>query len=178
MPVGASGSSCVKVRAPFRWEVFFLDAILAARVPPAAARFALAAALLAFAGLAPAEAPLPVTQVRVAGHALRVEVAATIEHRMQGLMFRRKLARNDGMLFVFDEPGYHAMWMKNTPLPLSVAFVDADGRILNIADMEPHTLEQHAAAGPARYAIETNKGWFAERRIKPGDKVSGLPKPK
>jgi len=154
-----------------------LDAILAARVPGFAAR-ALAALLVAAAGLAQAEAPLPVRQVKVAGHALRVEVAATIEQRMKGLMFREKLGANDGMLFVFDEPGYHAMWMKNTPLPLSVAFVDGAGAILNILDMEPHTLDQHAAAGPAVYAIETNKGWFAKRRIKAGDKVAGLPKPK
>ena len=154
-----------------------MDAILAARVPGFAAR-ALAALLLAAAGLALAEAPLPVRQVKVAGHALRVEVAATIEQRMKGLMFREKLGADDGMLFVFDEPGYHAMWMKNTPLPLSVAFVDGAGAILNILDMEPHTLDQHAAAGPAVYAIETNKGWFAKRRIKAGDKVTGLPKPK
>ena len=154
-----------------------MDAILAARVPGFAAR-ALAALLLAAAGLAQAEAPLPVRQVKVAGHALRVEVAATIEQRMKGLMFREKLGADDGMLFVFDEPGYHAMWMKNTPLPLSVAFVDGAGTILNILDMEPHTLDQHAAAGPAVYAIETNKGWFAKRRIKAGDKVTGLPKPK
>lgn len=154
-----------------------MDAILAARVPGFAAR-ALAALLLAAAGLALAEAPLPARQVKVAGHALRVEVAATIEQRMKGLMFREKLGANDGMLFVFDEPGYHAMWMKNTPLPLSVAFVDGAGAILNILDMEPHTLDQHAAAGPAVYAIETNKGWFAKRRIKAGDKVAGLPKPK
>lgn len=154
-----------------------MDAILAARVPGFAAR-ALAALLVAAAGLAQAEAPLPVRQVKVAGHALRVEVAATIEQRMKGLMFREKLGANDGMLFVFDEPGYHAMWMKNTPLPLSVAFVDGAGAILNILDMEPHTLDQHAAAGPAVYAIETNKGWFAKRRIKAGDKVAGLPKPK
>jgi len=154
-----------------------LDAILAARVPGFAAR-ALAALLLAAAGLAQAQAPLPVRQVKVAGHALRVEVAATIEQRMKGLMFREKLGAGDGMLFVFDEPGYHAMWMKNTPLPLSVAFVDGAGAILNILDMEPHTLDQHAAAGPAVYAIETNKGWFAKRRIKAGDKVTGLPKPK
>ena len=154
-----------------------MDAILAARVPGFAAR-ALAALLLAAAGLAQAEAPLPVRQVKVAGHALRVEVAATIEQRMKGLMFREKLGADDGMLFVFDEPGYHAMWMKNTPLPLSVAFVDGAGAILNILDMEPHTLDQHAAAGPAVYAIETNKGWFAKRRIKAGDKVTGLPKPK
>jgi uncharacterized membrane protein (UPF0127 family) len=154
-----------------------LDAILAARVPRFAAR-ALAALALAAAALAHAEAPLPVRQVKVAGHALRVEVAATIEQRMKGLMFREKLGANDGMLFVFDEPGYHAMWMKNTPLPLSVAFVDGAGAILNILDMEPHTLDQHAAAGPAVYAIETNKGWFARRGIKAGDKVTGLPKPK
>ena len=154
-----------------------MDAILAARVPGFAAR-ALAALLLAAAGLAQAQAPLPVRQVKVAGHALRVEVAATIEQRMKGLMFREKLGAGDGMLFVFDEPGYHAMWMKNTPLPLSVAFVDGAGAILNILDMEPHTLDQHAAAGPAVYAIETNKGWFARRRIKAGDKVAGLPKPK
>ncbi|HQY47550.1 MAG TPA: DUF192 domain-containing protein, partial [Usitatibacteraceae bacterium] len=153
-----------------------MDAILAARVPGFAAR-ALAALLLAAAGLAQAQAPLPVRQVKVAGHALRVEVAATIEQRMKGLMFREKLGAGDGMLFVFDEPGYHAMWMKNTPLPLSVAFVDGAGAILNILDMEPHTLDQHAAAGPAVYAIETNKGWFAKRRIKAGDKVTGLPKP-
>ncbi len=154
-----------------------MDAILAARVPCIAAR-ALAALALAAAALAHAEAPLPVRQVKVAGHALKVEVAATIEQRMKGLMFREKLGANDGMLFVFDEPGYHAMWMKNTPLPLSVAFVDGAGAILNILDMEPHTLDQHAAAGPAVYAIETNKGWFAKRRIKAGDKVAGLPKPK
>lgn len=155
-----------------------MDAILAARVPRATAWRALAAAFLAFAGLALAQAKLPVAQVKVAGHALRVEVASTVEQRMKGLMFREKLGGNEGMLFLFDEPAYHAMWMKNTPLPLSVAFVDGEGRILNILDMEPQTLDQHAAAGPAVYAIETNKGWFAQRRIKPGDKVAGLPKRK
>ena len=154
-----------------------MDAIVAVRVPRAVATL-LAAALLAFAAPGRAEAPLKALQLKVAGHALRAEVAATVEQRMKGLMFREKLGTNDGMLFVFDEPGYHAMWMKNTPLPLSVAFVDGEGRILNILDMEPHTLDQHMAAGPARFAIETNKGWFAQRRIKPGDKVAGLPKPK
>ena len=154
-----------------------MDAIVAVRVPRAVATL-LAAALLAFAAPGRAEAPLKALQLKVAGHALRAEVAATVEQRMKGLMFRQKLGTNDGMLFVFDEPGYHSMWMKNTPLPLSVAFVDGEGRILNIIDMEPHTLDQHMAAGPARFAIETNKGWFAQRRIKPGDKVAGLPKPK
>ena len=64
-----------------------------------------------------------------------------MEQRATGLMFREKLAKNDGMLFVFDEPGYHAMWMKNTLIPLSVAFIDGEGRILNIVDMEPQTLD-------------------------------------
>ena len=92
-------------------------------------------------------------------------------------MFREKLGKNDGMLFIFDEPAYHAMWMKNTLIPLSVAFVDAQGTILNILDMEPQTLDTHMSAGPSIYAIETNKGWFAQKKIKAGDKVTGLPKP-
>ena len=140
-------------------------------------RFLAAAALLLLGAAARAEAPLPVTTLRIAGNALRVEVVATDEQRAKGLMFREKLAKNDGTLFIFDEPGYHSMWMMNTLIPLSVAFLDAEGRILNVEDMEPKTLESHAAAGPARYAIETNKGWFAERRIKAGEKVVGLPRP-
>ncbi len=114
-------------------------------------------------------------KVTVAGHPLKVEIASKEPQRMQGLMFRRKLGRDDGMLFIFEEPAYHSMWMKNTLVPLSVAFLDADGRILNILDMEPETLDTHTAAGPAIYAIETNKGWFAAHRVKAGDKVSGLP---
>ena len=136
-----------------------------------------AAFWLALAIPAAAEAPLPVLRVQVAGHALKVEVVTTPEQMARGLMFREKLGRNDGMLFVYADPGYHSMWMKNTLIPLSVAFVDGEGRILNIADMEPQTLDSHAAAGPARYAIETNRGWFASRKIKAGDKVTGLPKP-
>jgi len=143
------------------------------------AAFVLAAAALVGVLAAPAApaAPAPRTiAIKVAGHALRVEVAATPDARTKGLMYREKLGRNDGMLFVFDEPGYHSMWMMNTIVALSVAFVDGEGRILNILDMEPQTLDPHLAAGPARYAIETNQGWFAERRIKAGDRVTGLPK--
>ena len=140
-------------------------------------RTPIAALLLALVMPAFAEAPLPVMRVQVAGHALKVEVVTTPELMAKGLMFRQKLGKNDGMLFVYADPGYHSMWMKNTLIPLSVAFIDGDGRILNIADMEPQTLDSHVAAGPARYAIETNRGWFAERKIKAGDKVTGLPKP-
>lgn len=150
--------------------------IVSERFDRAAAAFVLAASFAFAAAPARAEAKLPTIPVRVSGHALKVEVAATPESRRLGLMFREKLGRNDGMLFVYEEPGYHSMWMMNTPLALSVAFIDGEGRILNILDMEPRTLDSHMAAGPARYAIETNQGWFAERRIKAGDKVTGLPK--
>ncbi len=141
-----------------------------------AARFLAAAALLAFATAARAEAPLTTTIVKVGAHPLKVEVAANDAEREKGLMFRKSMGRNDGMLFVFDEPAYHAMWMKNTLIPLSVAFLDRDGVILNVMDMEPQTLDAHQAAGPALYAIETNVGWFADHQVKAGDRVTGLPK--
>ena len=115
------------------------------------------------------------SQIKVAGHPLKVELAIEEPQRLQGLMYRKSMGKEDGMLFVFDEPEYHSMWMKNTLIPLSVAFVDRDGVILNIEDMEPKTTDSHTAAGPAVYALETNKGWFAERKLKPGDKVTGLP---
>ena len=137
-------------------------------------------ALLAFAAALEgrAENAPKIAQIKVGPHALKVEVAASDPQREKGLMFRDKLGRNDGMLFIFDQPAYHAMWMKNTLVPLSVAFVDGQGVILNVLDMEPQTLDSHMSAGPAIYAIETNKGWFAEKKIKAGDKVTGLPQPK
>ena len=141
-----------------------------------AARF-LAAASFCLAFAAAAAPALKTATVKVGAHPLKVEVAATDPQREQGLMFRKHLGRDEGMLFVFDEPAYHAMWMKNTLIPLSVAFIDRDGVILNVLDMEPQTLDSHQAAGPAVYAIETNKGWYAEHKVKAGDKVTGLPKP-
>jgi uncharacterized protein len=141
-----------------------------------ATRFLAAIAFSLAALAAVADVRFGTSHVKVGGHDLKVEVASSEEQRMQGLMFRKQLGRNDGMLFVFDEPAYHAMWMKNTLIPLSVAFIDRNGEILNILDMEPQTLDTHMAAGPAMYAIETNKGWFAEKKVKAGDKVTGLPK--
>ena len=131
----------------------------------------LAAALHAFA-----QEKFATAQIKVGSHPLKVEVAATDAQRMQGLMHREKLGRNDGMLFIFDEPAYQSMWMKNTLIPLSVAFLDGEGVILNILDMEPHTLTPNMSAGPARYAVETNKGWFEERKLKAGDRVTGIPR--
>ena len=136
-------------------------------------------ALTAALGAPPAawaDTAMRTTQLRIGSHTLRVEVADNDASRTKGLMFREKMARNDGMLFVFEDPAYQSMWMKNTLIPLSVAFVDRDGVILNILDMQPQTLDSHMSAGPALYAIETNKGWFAERGIKAGAKVGGLPR--
>jgi uncharacterized membrane protein (UPF0127 family) len=146
------------------------------RFDPAALLRVLFVLFLAAAFDAGAETASRAVQIKVGPHPLKVEVAADDPQREKGLMFRDKLGKNDGMLFIFDEPAYHSMWMKNTLIPLSVAFLDAQGVILNILDMEPQTLDSHMAAGPAIYAIETNKGWFAEKKIKAGDKVTGLPK--
>lgn len=124
--------------------------------------------------------PLLTFPLSVAGHALRVEVAHTDEARMRGLMFRRHLPESQGMIFIYADRSRQAMWMKNTPIPLSVAFLDEQGRIMNIEDMAPHSEESHWSAGKAAYALEMNRGWFAKRGIKAGARVKGLerlPKP-
>jgi uncharacterized membrane protein (UPF0127 family) len=141
-----------------------------------AVRFLTALFVAFVAFTAAADVTFRSSHVKVGGHELKVEVAENEPQREQGLMYRKSLGRDDGMLFLFEEPAYHSMWMKNTLIPLSVAFIDAKGEILNILDMEPETLDAHMAAGPAVYAIETNKGWFAANKVKAGDKVTGLPK--
>jgi uncharacterized protein len=132
----------------------------------------LAIALLGMSFAARAE--LPEIVLTIGHHKLTAEVASTEGQRAKGLMFRRMLPENRGMLFVFPELARHSMWMANTYIPLSVAFIDAGGVIINIADMEPHTREPHSAARPARYALEMNRSWFAKRGIKAGDSISGL----
>jgi len=117
---------------------------------------------------------LPEMELKVHGHKLTVEVANTDPARMQGLMHRRILPEDRGMLFVFAEANRHAMWMMNTFIPLSVAFLDERGAIINIADMEPQTRDTHPAAKPAKYALEVNKGWFARHGVKPGMKIEGV----
>ena len=118
---------------------------------------------------------LPVVQLNAGMYLIRAEVAADFPSRAQGLMYRREMPSNAGMLFVFDEPGEQCMWMKNTLIPLSVAFMDDAGKILNIEDMAPQTLDSHCARRPARYALEMNGGWFAARGIKPGMRIGGIP---
>ena len=125
----------------------------------------------------PAQAQqLPVVQLRAGMHLIRAEVAADYETRGRGLMYRKTLAPNSGMLFVFDAPALQCMWMKNTDLPLSVAFLDAQGAVINIEDMQPHTADSHCAKRPALYALEMEQGWFARRGIKAGMKLDGLSK--
>ena len=112
--------------------------------------------------------------LEISGNPLIAEVANTPEAREQGLMYRKHLRGNHGMLFVFPESGVHALWMKNTSVPLSVAFLDEQGVIINIDDMAPFSEEQHHAAAPAKFALEMPIGWFRKREIKPGVKVEGL----
>jgi uncharacterized membrane protein (UPF0127 family) len=137
-------------------------------------RFALA--LAAFLTAASASAQVPTVELSAGMHLIRAEVAATEGARAQGLMHRESLATNAGMVFVFEESALHCMWMKNTLVPLSVAFIDERGAIINIADMQPRSEQSHCAAKPARYALEMNKGWFAQRGIRPGAKLRGLEK--
>ena len=118
---------------------------------------------------------LPTVPLAINGNKLTVEVARTTEQQMTGLMYRFSLKPDHGMVFVFDRSEQRAFWMKNTNIPLSIAFVAADGRIVNIEDMAPRDETSHFSVGPAMYAIEMRKGWFAERGIKAGDRVSGLP---
>ena len=118
----------------------------------------------------------PVVQLSAGMHLIRAEVAADMATRSRGLMFRKSLAPNAGMVFVFDDASLHCMWMKNTYIPLSVAFLDAQGTIINIEDMAPQTEDTHCAKKPARYALEMDRGWFASRGIKPGTRLGGMEK--
>lgn len=119
--------------------------------------------------------PMPVVQLNAGMHLIRAEVAADFATRARGLMHRASMPPNAGMLFVFDDATQHCMWMKNTLIALSVAFIDDRGAIINIADMEPQTEDSHCASRPARYALEMNRGWFAARGIKPGSRIGGIP---
>ncbi len=109
--------------------------------------------------------------IYIKGREIQVEVARKEEERTQGLMGRTSLGRDEGMLFIFDDEGYHGFWMKNTLLPLSIAFIDKKGEIVSITDMMPLTLASHNPPKPILYALEMNKDWFATNGIKVGDIV-------
>jgi len=140
----------------------------------------IAAGLLAlvasFSGAAQ-DAPqsLPAIRLSAGIHNIQAELAQTDDQRSMGLMFRKSMPANTGMLFVFDQPATQCFWMKNTLLPLSIAFVADDGTVVNIDDMKPQTLDSHCSAKPVRYVLEMNQGWFAKRGIKAGTKLQGAP---
>lgn len=127
------------------------------------------------AAVAQPQPPLPTTRLTAGIHLITAEVAQDNPSRMRGLMFREQMPANGGMLFMFESKGVQCMWMRNTLIPLSVAFIEDDGSIVNIEDMKPlDEMTQHCSKKPVRYALEMNKGWFAQRGIKAGAKIGGL----
>ena len=140
--------------------------------------------LLAFGVLlaaATSRADMPRMELTAGFYRIDAEVAADQPNRMQGLMQRRAMGANQGMLFVFPQLARHCMWMRNTFIPLSVAFLDENGRILNVEDMQPQTENNHCASAPARFALEMNIGWFAAKGLKAGALIGGIeraPRPK
>ena len=138
---------------------------------------AAALAVWAAAGVAAAKEPQQLPKVRLnAGiHNIDAQVAKTPQQREIGLMFREAMPASEGMLFIFESAGQQCFWMKNTLIPLAIAFLADDGAVVNIAEMAPQVLESHCSEKPVRYVLEMNSGWFAKRGIKAGAKVKGLP---
>jgi uncharacterized protein len=118
---------------------------------------------------------LPRTGMSIGMHRIDAQVAITPEQRQIGLMWRKSMPAHEGMLFVFEQASQQCFWMKNTLIPLTAAFLDDDGTIVNLADMKPQTTEPHCSAKPVRYVLEMNVGWFAKKNIKAGTKIAGLP---
>ena len=119
---------------------------------------------------------LPLKLLTVGSKKIQVEIAATPSDRQQGLMYRASMPADQGMLFVFDSAASHCFWMLNTPLPLTIGFIDELGVLINTADMAPFKEDSHCPTKSAKYALEMNQGWFSKNSIKAGTKVIGLPK--
>ena len=138
---------------------------------------ALAAAAAIQAVHAADEPQLTLPRVRLSAglHQIDAQVAQTNEQRSTGLMFRKEMPQQEGMLFIFEQPSRQCFWMKNTLLPLTTAFVSDDGTIVNLEDMKPQTLDSHCSLKPVRYVLEMNRGWFAKKGIKAGAKLAGRP---
>jgi len=120
----------------------------------------------------------PHVKLRAGMYVIDAAVAASDADREQGLMYRTQLAPNEGMLFVFNENAVHCFWMKNTLIPLSIAFIRADGTITDIDEMQAETTNNHCPRNNGVYALEMSKGWFDAKGIKPGMKIQGLPAPR
>ena len=136
-----------------------------------------AATLLVAVTAATAQPQLDLPRVPITAGMYRIDaqVAATPQQRQTGLMFRENLPQQEGMLFVFEEPAVQCFWMKNTLVPLTAAFVADDGRIVNLADMQPQTTDSHCSEAPVRYVLEMNQGWFAKKGLRKGAKLAGAP---
>ncbi len=113
------------------------------------------------------------TQLTAGMHRLDVQLAQTPEQRQIGLMWRKNMPVHEGMLFVFEQATTQCFWMRNTLIPLTAAFVEDDGTIVNLADMQPQKDDSHCSSKPVRFVLEMNQGWFAKRQIKPGYKLGG-----
>ena len=118
---------------------------------------------------------LPMIQLTAGMYVIQAEVAQTLSEQTIGLMYRQTMGINEGMLFTYDKPQVRCFWMRNTLLPLTIAFITDDGSIVNLKDMEPRTEIPHCSAKPVRYALEMNQGWFDKRGLKPGFKLRGGP---
>lgn len=118
---------------------------------------------------------LPTVDLQAGMHIIKTELAITPEQQATGMMFRREMGSNEGMLFVNEQPAQRCFWMRNTLVPLSIAFLADDGTIVNIADMEPQSERSHCSAQPVRFALEMNRGWFAKRGLKAGARLKGKP---
>jgi uncharacterized membrane protein (UPF0127 family) len=136
---------------------------------------ALLLALVAAPARAQQPQQLPMVTLTAGMHNVQAQLAASPDQRQIGLMYRREMPSNEGMLFVFEDTSRQCFWMRNTLLPLSIAFVADDGTIVNLADMKPLSEDSHCSSKPVRYALEMNVGWFAKRGIGPGFKLGGPP---
>ena len=133
------------------------------------------AAFASFASAQDGPQKLDTIQLTAGMHLIKAELAQTPEQREIGLMFRKTMGANEGMLFSFERPGQQCFWMKNTLIPLAVAFVADDGSIVNIDAMKPQTLDSHCSTKEVPFVLEMNEGWFGKHGIKPGFKLQGAP---
>ena len=136
---------------------------------------------LLFSGLALAasaqdtpQTNLPRIKLQAGMHQIDTQVAQTEAQRQTGLMFRKEMPQHEGMLFAFEQPATQCLWMKNTLLPLTAAFLADDGTIVNLVDMKPQTTDSHCSEKPVRFVLEMNQGWFAKKGLKAGSRLSGV----
>ena len=118
---------------------------------------------------------LPRVPLHIGMYQIDAQLASTHEQRAVGLMYRNDMPQHEGMLFVFEQAQVQCFWMKNTLLPLTAAFLDDDGTIVNLADMAPLTTRTHCSVRPVRFVLEMNQGWFGKKKMGPGDRITGLP---